>query len=139
VEILATLDEVPNVRGTSAGMHDVLINVLLNAVDAMPEGGTIRLSTKETPDAVQLSVRDNGAGMDEETRSKIFEPFFTTKAQVGTGLGLSTVYGAVTRWGGNIDVWSSPGRGTTVTLFFKKCASCAKSAGPQPKKTEAIS
>jgi PAS domain S-box-containing protein len=121
VEVLTTLDEVPNVRGNSAGMHDVLINVLLNAVDAMPEGGTIRISIKETADAVQLAVRDNGAGMDEETRKKVFEPFFTTKAQVGTGLGLSSVYGAVTRWGGNVDVWSVPGKGTAVTLFFKKC------------------
>jgi PAS domain S-box-containing protein len=139
VEILSTLDEVPNVRGTSAGMHDVLINVLLNAVDAMPEGGTIRLSTKETPDAVQLTVRDNGAGMDEETRSKVFEPFFTTKAQVGTGLGLSTVYGAVTRWGGAVDVWSSPGRGTTVTLFFKKCSAAVNRCSHQPKNTDAMS
>lgn len=121
IEILTALGGLPPVRGTSAGMHDVLINVLLNAVDALPEGGTVRLTTKTTPGAVQLIVCDSGAGMDEETRRRIFEPFFTTKAQVGTGLGLSTVYGAVTRWGGSVDVWSKPGHGTTLTLLFKEC------------------
>jgi signal transduction histidine kinase len=120
IEILTTLDELPMVRATGPGIHDVLINVLLNAVDAMPDGGTIRVSTRPVGDGVQLTVRDNGRGMDEETRRRVFEPFFTTKATVGTGLGLSTAYGAVTRWGGSIDIQSRPGIGTAVTMLFER-------------------
>lgn len=120
VEILTTLDEVGEIRATAPGMNDVLVNVLLNAVDAMPNGGTVRVSTRPTGDAVQLTVRDNGRGMDEETRRRVFEPFFTTKGTVGTGLGLSTAHGAVTRWGGTIDVKSRPGVGTSVTILFER-------------------
>jgi PAS domain S-box-containing protein len=138
IEILTALDEVPVVRGTSSGMHDVLVNVLLNAVDAMPNGGTIRVTSRTAGDLVSLSVRDNGEGMDEETRRRVFEPFFTTKARVGTGLGMSTAYGAVTSWGGNIEVDSRLGRGTTCTILFKKWAAnggeakeCASQCAPE--------
>jgi PAS domain S-box-containing protein len=128
IEILTALDEVPVVRGTSSGMHDVLVNVLLNAVDAMPTGGTIRVTSRTAGDSVSLAVRDDGEGMDEHTRRRVFEPFFTTKARVGMGLGMSTAYGAVTSWGGRIEVDSRLGRGTTFTLFFKKWAGDAHAA-----------
>lgn len=77
-----------------------MLNLIFNAVDAMPDGGRIEVSTHAVDDAVRLSVGDSGTGMDEATRVRIFEPFFTTKADVGTGLGLSTAYAAVNRWGG---------------------------------------
>lgn len=128
IEIFTALDDIPAVRGSSSGMHDVLINVLLNAVDAMPNGGTITVTSRNAGDCVALAVRDSGEGMDEATRRRVFEPFFTTKAQVGTGLGMSTAYGAVTSWGGHIDVDSLPGRGTTFTLTFKKWASKGQAA-----------
>lgn len=113
------LDEtIPAVVGTEAGLGSILVNLIFNAVDAMPEGGTLRLESAPgpKPDTVTLIVSDTGVGMDQATVDRVFEPFFTTKCNIGTGLGLSTVYGTVNRWGGAVDVRSAPGQGTTFTL-----------------------
>ena len=123
LEVTTDLEAVPPILGTESGLHDILLNLLLNAVDAMPEGGTIEIGTEAVEEGVRLTVRDTGVGMDEETRMQVFEPFFTTKMDVGTGLGLSTVYGTVTRWGGSIEVESSPGRGATFSIYLSG-ASC---------------
>jgi two-component system cell cycle sensor histidine kinase/response regulator CckA len=104
------------VRGTTTSLHDVVVNLLVNAVDALPEGGRIVVQTRESRGEAVLGVRDTGVGMDGATRRRVFEPFFTTKPDVGTGLGLSTVYGTVTRWGGTVDVDSTPGSGTAFTI-----------------------
>ena len=118
VEVAADLDEVPPIRGTRAELHDLVMNLLFNAVDAMPLGGTITLRTRPLAQGVQFTVSDTGIGMEEATAKRVFEPFFTTKMDVGTGLGLFTVYSTTTRWGGRIDVESAPGEGTTLTLWF---------------------
>ena len=97
-------------------MHDLLLNLLFNAADALPSGGTIRVETRRNGETVILSISDDGVGMDEGTLSRIFEPFFTTKMEVGTGLGLSTAYGSIQRWGGDIDVESGPGKGTRFKI-----------------------
>jgi two-component system, cell cycle sensor histidine kinase and response regulator CckA len=95
----------------------VLLNLAVNARDAMAGSGTLEISTFNAGDEVVLEVADTGTGMDEATRSRIFEPFFTTKdVGQGTGLGLSTVYGVVTQSGGTIDVRSAPGEGTTFSI-----------------------
>lgn len=95
----------------------VVTNLVLNARDAMPEGGTIRLRLADEGDAVELSVADEGVGMDAETLARIFEPFFSTKAEgTGTGLGLSTVYGIVQQAGGTVTVRSAPGQGSCFTV-----------------------
>ena len=95
----------------------VLLNLAVNARDAMAGSGTLEISTFNAGDEVVLEVADTGTGMDESTRSRIFEPFFTTKdVGQGTGLGLSTVYGVVTQSGGTIDVRSAPGEGTTFSI-----------------------
>jgi CheY-like chemotaxis protein len=107
---------VPSIQGSGAGLHDILTNFIFNAVDAMPEGGTITIVTRRIENQVQITFSDTGTGMSEETRRRIFEPFFTTKLDIGTGLGLSTVYNTVTRWGGAIEVDSTLGKGTTFTL-----------------------
>ncbi len=101
-------------------LEQALLALSINAVEAMPEGGTLTLSTARTEGGgVRLAVADTGVGMDDEVRAHIFEPFFTTKGDgegKGLGLGLAVVYGIVQRHGGTIEVDSAPGRGTIVTL-----------------------
>ena len=98
-------------------VDQVVTNLVINARDAMNSGGEVHISTEVGPSNVWLLVSDNGHGMDEETRRRAFEPFFTTKsAGMGTGLGLSTVYGVIKQSGGRVSVDSSPGAGTTVTI-----------------------
>jgi CheY-like chemotaxis protein len=100
-------------------LSQVLLNLAVNARDAMPHGGTLTVGTYVDPlaDRVVLLVRDTGAGMDEATKARIFEPFFTTKARgQGTGLGLATVFGVVSRLGGRIEVDSEPGMGAVFRV-----------------------
>ena len=98
-----------------AELREALINLVLNAVDAMPQGGSITLETSQERDWVLLSVTDTGNGIPPDVRRRIFEPFFTTKDS-GTGLGLSIVSGIISSYGGTIDVDSELGRGTTFTI-----------------------
>ena len=111
------LEPVPLVRARGAELREVLMNLVLNAADAMPQGGTIRLHTRRQGDRAILAVSDTGMGISPELRRRIFEPFFTTK-ETGTGLGLSIVSGIISSCGGTIDVESDPGRGTTFTIRF---------------------
>lgn len=102
-------------------IEQILMNLAVNARDAMPEGGRLRIETTPVAAArqIQLSVSDTGTGMSPAVMAHIFEPFFTTKAEgKGTGLGLATVYGIVKQIQGSIEVASEPGRGTTFTLLF---------------------
>ncbi|MFT5369771.1 MAG: signal transduction histidine kinase, partial [Candidatus Latescibacterota bacterium] len=116
IELLTNLEPVPDIKATQSGLHDILVNLIFNAVDAMPKGGAITVATKESNNCVIISVRDTGVGMNEETKARVFEPFFTTKMNVGTGLGLFTVHGEINRWNGNIDITSMPEEGTTFTI-----------------------
>jgi PAS domain S-box-containing protein len=104
-----------------AALTQVLLNLVVNARDAMPAGGTLVISSAALAERgkVRVSVRDSGSGMSEEVRSHIFEPFFTTKTnEQGTGLGLSTVYGIVTQAGGTISVLSEPGQGSVFEVLL---------------------
>ena len=116
IDLVTELSAMPPIRGTSSELYDMLVNLIFNAVDAMPEGGMITLSSEARADYVELTVRDTGIGMDEDVCSRVFEPFFTTKVNVGSGLGLYTVYTTVSNWGGDVSVQSIPGEGTTFTL-----------------------
>jgi signal transduction histidine kinase/ActR/RegA family two-component response regulator len=118
IEIAADLTHEPTlVLADAVQLEQVLLNLGINARDAMPQGGRLTFETSTTESTVRLSVRDTGIGMDDETRSHIFEPFFTTKELgEGTGLGLATAYGIVTRAGGSIEVESTPGLGTTFVI-----------------------
>lgn len=104
--------------GVGPEIREVLANILLNAVQSMREGGTLRVSTGRSGADVWLRVADTGTGMTEEVRKRVFDPFFTTKGVEGTGLGMSVVYGIVKRHGGSISIESEPGRGTGVTIFL---------------------
>lgn len=120
IELIEDLEEVPPIAAAAAEVDELLLNLLFNAVDAMPEGGTISVRTRADGDLVQLIVADTGVGMDEDTRERLFEPFFTTKMEVGSGLGLSTVLGTVTRWGGGIEVVSAPDEGAEFILSLPR-------------------
>jgi signal transduction histidine kinase len=110
----------PDLQPTEADrstLDQVLLNLVVNARDAMAGSGTVTISTRNEGDLVVLEVSDTGVGMDQATAERIFEPFFTTKdVGMGTGLGLSTVYGIVTQTGGTIHVRSAPGEGATFTV-----------------------
>jgi PAS domain S-box-containing protein len=111
------LGSVPVVMGRPAELNEVVTNLILNAIDAMPEGGTLRIRTRAQGDRqAVLTVSDTGVGMTEEIRRRIFDPFFTTKGEHGTGLGLPVSYSIVKRHGGEMRVESRPGAGTTFTI-----------------------
>lgn len=119
----------PAVMGFESEIRDALTNLILNAVDAMPRGGTLTVRTRLTPgdsgvsdskvqQYVAVEVEDTGSGMDEATRTKCLEPFFTTKGERGTGLGLAMVYGMVQRHRATIDIESELGKGTRMRVAF---------------------
>ena len=116
VRIETDLQDVSFVRGSSTDLREVLVNLIFNAVDAMPDGGTLTIATRADNAHVILEVRDTGTGMTEEVRQRCFEPFFSTKKETGTGLGLAIVYGIVQRHGGEIAIQSEVGKGTTVSV-----------------------
>jgi CheY-like chemotaxis protein len=134
----------PQIAAVESQIRDALVNLVFNAVDAMPQGGALTVRTFSGPGSgwtrlVHLEVSDQGVGMDEQTRRRCLEPFFTTKGERGTGLGLPMVYGVVQRHGASLDIDSTPGRGTTVRLSFPagtvedadRAADEASNLGPQ--------
>lgn len=110
------LGKVPFMEGNEAELREVLTNLIFNAVDAMPKGGTITLRSSTRQGKILLEVQDTGGGMSEEIRQHCFEPFYTTKGENGTGLGLAMVYGIVQRHGGDIEIQSVIGKGTTFLI-----------------------
>lgn len=104
------------IMGDDSEIREVLVNMIFNAIDAMPEGGTLALSTRSVGDSVEVTIGDTGVGMYPEVRSKVFDPFFTTKGKAGLGLGLAVSFGIVRRHGGNIDVDSQYGKGTEFRI-----------------------
>ncbi len=142
IQLTTSLDPLlGQVMADSDNLHQVIMNLVVNARDAMPDGGQLEITTNNVnvdestvvahPGAVpgryvMLTVTDTGVGMNEETLQNIFEPFFTTKERGdGTGLGLSTVYGIVRQSGGWIDVSSAPGQGSAFRIYLPRIDACA--------------
>jgi signal transduction histidine kinase/CheY-like chemotaxis protein len=128
-------ENLPLIGGIESEIREALINLVFNAVDAMPEGGVLTIRTGSFESAaksrhIDIEVADSGIGMDEQTRLRCLEPFFTTKGERGTGLGLAMVYGVTRRHNADVAIESAPGQGTTVRLRFPVLA--GESAESQP-------
>ncbi|MDQ7835031.1 MAG: ATP-binding protein [Humidesulfovibrio sp.] len=121
VDVRLEIDpELPRINSDRSQLQQVFLNLFNNALAAVADGGRILATAREVGDNVEISVRDNGCGMSDETLKHIFEPFFTTKKGKGTGLGLSITYGIIKRLGGDIAVESEQGVGTTLTITLPK-------------------
>jgi PAS domain S-box-containing protein len=127
----------PPVLADRAQLEQVLVNLAVNARDAMPDGGTLAIAVAGVSDGVRITVVDDGTGMLDEVRDRAFEPFFTTKDPgQGTGLGLATVHGIVIDSGGTVDIESAPGQGTSVAIFLPGCREPIRSPEPAAEPRE---
>jgi signal transduction histidine kinase len=129
IRLALDLGEVPSVAGEAAPLREALLNLVLNALDAMPDGGDLRIATSADAEAVVCVVGDSGHGMSEEVRRRALEPFFTTKGPQGMGLGLSVAHGIVQRHRGDLTLESAPGRGATVTVRLPVADASVPAAG----------
>ncbi len=112
------MKSVSSIMCNSSELREVFINIINNALDAMPDGGKLSFSTWSGDNTLFVSISDTGEGMSEETKRNVFDPFFTTKMAVGTGLGMSLTYGIISEHGGDIEVESEIGKGAKFTLQF---------------------
>lgn len=117
-----------HVKGDPVELREVLVNMIYNAVDAMPSGGEVRVSTQETRERVIVCITDTGTGMTPETKQRLFDPFFTTKGKAGTGMGLAVSFGIIRRHEGSIEVDSEPGHGTTFKISLPKVTTASTTA-----------
>jgi signal transduction histidine kinase len=116
IKVELDLAKLPPISGNAAELREVATNLIFNAVNAMPAGGTITLRSSTNDGQAVLEVSDTGEGMSEEVRTRCLEPFFSTKGEKGTGLGLSMVFGIIQRHEGSIEIQSTPGVGTTFRI-----------------------
>lgn len=116
IEVLLNADAGSLTRGNASELREVFVNLIVNAVDAMPKGGNVTISCKRNGAQIQLRFADTGTGMEEEVRERVFEPFYTTKGVHGTGLGLAVSYGIIERHNGTISVSSKRGQGTSFHI-----------------------
>ena len=129
IDVERELEEIPDMMGAASELREVFVNLILNAVQAMPDGGTLTFETYAEGSSVCARVTDTGIGMSDDVQENIFEPLFTTKGEQGTGMGLAASYGIIQEHEGNIEVASEPGEGTTFTLSFPP----ADESEPEPE------
>jgi PAS domain S-box-containing protein len=118
IEMVSNFEEIPFMSGNASELREVFSNMIFNAIEAMHEGGKVEIRTCKKRRDVFIQISDTGVGIAEEAKKRIFEPFFTTKPFTNTGLGLSMSYGIVKRFGGEIEVESKVGQGTTFTIIL---------------------
>ncbi len=126
--------ELPAIVGIESEIRETLTNLVINALDALPVGGTVTLRTRSAGTNVIIEVSDTGTGMDEQTRKRCLEPFYSTKGRRGTGLGLAMVYGIIERHHGKIEIDTELGQGTTMRLVFPADKTKAIELRADPKK-----
>jgi signal transduction histidine kinase/CheY-like chemotaxis protein len=130
IEVEVTSDADLTVMAWPGALREAIMNLVFNAIDALPQGGAITLSVGPCTEGVEIGVSDTGLGIPHELQATIFEPFFTTKGERGTGLGLAMVFGIVERHGGSVAVTSAPGRGSRFAIRLP--------SGPQPGQKSAL-
>ncbi len=138
IEMVTSFSPVPPIAGDAAEIREALTNLIFNAVDAMPSGGSISLHTSHNSEGVILHLSDTGTGMSEEVRRRCLEPFFSTKGEKGTGLGLAMVYGIVERHGGTMEIQSEVGKGTTFIIHLPCGESVAGTREPAVGEVERL-
>lgn len=136
LELQMELEEVPPIAGEEAAIREVIVNLIFNAIEAMPDGGKIDISTRNNEQEVIIRIRDTGIGMPEESQNKAFDPFFTTKGPTNSGLGLSVSYGIIKRHDGSIEIESIQGKGTTFYITLPVSALKEHKAVPEAQKVE---
>ena len=139
IRMALVADCTASVMGDAVELREVLVNMIYNAIDAMPSGGEIRMSSQETNGRVVLTIADSGTGMTPEVKSRLFDPFFTTKGKGGTGMGMAVSFGIIRRHNGSIDVESEPGRGTTFRISLPVAAEVETNADAASSRPEASS
>jgi CheY-like chemotaxis protein len=136
IEVTTAYGKISSVMGNISELREVLTNLIFNAIEAMPYGGTLSVKTEEIDGWICASVTDTGVGMTDDVKSKVFDPFFTTKGVKGTGLGLNVSYGIIRGHHGEITVQSQPGQGTTVSI--KLPISSELRSVPQPTPSPSV-
>jgi two-component system, cell cycle sensor histidine kinase and response regulator CckA len=129
IDTALDLGNVQLVAGEYAPLREVLMNLVLNAIDAMPSGGRLGVKTWADGQGVHCEVSDAGVGMSDEVRQRALDPFFTTKGPKSTGLGLSVTYGIIQRHNGKLEIDSAPGRGTTVRITLPAAEAAVHAPG----------
>jgi signal transduction histidine kinase/FixJ family two-component response regulator len=139
IRVALVADCTASVMGDAVELREVLVNMIYNAIDAMPSGGEIRMSSQETNGRVVLTIADSGTGMTPEVKSRLFDPFFTTKGKGGTGMGMAVSFGIIRRHNGTIDVESEPGRGTSFRISLPVATEVEANADAASSKPKASS
>jgi signal transduction histidine kinase/CheY-like chemotaxis protein len=132
IDVRLELGDIARVAGEAPALREVVMNLIFNAIDALPTGGTIRITTWGADTWIFCAVADDGVGMDDEVRRRALEPFFTTKGPSGTGLGLSVAHSIVQRHRGELSLRPNDARGTVVTLRLPQAAPGATATEPAP-------
>jgi len=133
IRVETDLADLPRINGYEAGLEEALSSLAVNAVEALPNGGTVVFRTKLSGDQILIEIGDNGAGITQEVINRVFDAFFTTKGPASSGLGLSIAYNLITQQGGKISVDSQEGKGTTFTIALSYQAAEAPRVPIQPK------
>ena len=132
IDVTMELGDVGQVAGEAPALREVVMNLIFNAIDALPQGGHIRIKTWSGDDWVFCAVADDGVGMDDDVRRRALEPFFTTKGPQGTGLGLSVANTIVQRHGGELSLRPTDGKGTVITLRLPRAEAAPAAVEPAP-------